>query len=148
VKIYTIGHSNLSYEKFISLLKPFGIEAVADVRSKPASVHARWSAKKKFEQTLKDEGIEYNYFGNELGGLPFEKIADFYERERSPLFVVGIQRLIDSANKKLTVILCSEARPEKCHRKNIIGRHLVNRGWEVIHILRDGTTESQEQTLL
>lgn len=148
MNIYTIGHSNLPYEKFISLIKMFGIEAVADVRSKPASIHARWSAKKKMEAALKEEGIEYSYFGNELGGLPFEKIADFYERERSPLFVVGIQRLIDSAKKKKTVILCSEARPEKCHRKHIIGRHLVNRGWEVIHILRDGSTESQEQTLL
>lgn len=148
MKIYTIGHSSLSYEKFISLLKKFDIEAVADVRSKPASIHARWSAKKKLEKVLADEGLEYNYYGNELGGLPFEKISDFYERERSPLFVVGIQKLIDSAKKKRTVILCSEARPEKCHRKHIIGRHLVNRGWEVIHILRDGETESQEQTLL
>ena len=148
MKIYTIGHSNLSFEQFLELLKRYGIEAVADVRSRPASIHARWSAKKKLEQSLKENGMEYFYFGNELGGLPFERIADFYERERSPLFVVGIQRLIDAASKKKTAVMCSEARPERCHRKHIIGRHLVNRGWEVLHILRTGETESQEETLL
>lgn len=148
MKIYTIGHSSLSFEQFLGLLKKYGIEAVADVRSRPASIHAKWSVKKKLEENLKECGIEYSYFGNELGGLPFERIGDFYERERSPLFVVGIQRLIDSASKKITAVMCSEARPERCHRKHIIGKHLVNRGWEVIHILRDGNTESQEQTLL
>ena len=148
MKIYTIGHSDLKAEIFFQRLTDFGIKTVIDVRSKPYSRYARWARKKILEQELSNREINYIYLGNELGGKPFEKIIDFYDRERNPLFVVGIQKLIDIAKSSDTVILCSEANPDKCHRKSIIGRHLVNRGWEVIHILRNGATEIQQQTLL
>jgi len=35
--IYTVGHSNHPIERFIDLLKPYGITALADVRSTPYS---------------------------------------------------------------------------------------------------------------
>ena len=33
--LFTIGHSNHSIERFLALLRPHGVEAVADVRSRP-----------------------------------------------------------------------------------------------------------------
>jgi len=35
--IYTVGHSNHPIERFLGLLQPHGITAVADVRSTPYS---------------------------------------------------------------------------------------------------------------
>jgi uncharacterized protein (DUF488 family) len=148
MKVYTIGHSNLTWESFLDLLKKHEIETVLDVRATPYSRYAPWSRKKKLFIALIEEEIEYVYLGNELGGKPFEKITDFYDRERNPLFVVGIQKLIDIARVKRTVILCAEAKPDRCHRQNIIGRHLVNRGWQVIHILRNGDSIEQQPMLL
>ncbi len=148
MKIYTVGHSNLSSARFLDLIKPFGIEVIADVRKIPYSRYATWTQKKRLLPLLESEGLEYLYLGKELGGKPREKITDFYDRERNPLFVVGIQKLIETASEKTTVIFCSEAKPGKCHRQTIIGRHLVNRGWEVLHILRDGSTIEQQPMLL
>jgi len=148
MRIYTIGHSNLSLSDFTKLLKKYKIKYLVDVRTNPYSKYARWSKKDRIEDELTKYKIDYFYFGDRLGGLPFEKMTDFYDRERNPLFVVAIQELIDLANTKRTAIMCSEARPDKCHRKNILGRHLVNRGWEVIHIMRDGTSEIQQPMLL
>jgi uncharacterized protein (DUF488 family) len=148
MKIYTIGHSNLPYGKFLDMLIAYDIRVLADVRSHPYSRYAAWSRKKPLEQALSKAGIDYHYLGKELGGKPFEKMADFYDRERNPLFVVGMQKLITIATEGKTVIMCSEAKPNRCHRQNLIGRHLVNRGWEVIHIQRDGSNIVQQPMLL
>ena len=148
MKIYTLGHSNLKFDEFLRLLSKYDIKVLADVRSKPYSKYAPWSKKKNLETLLPKNEIEYHYLGRELGGLPFERMTDFYDRERNPLFVVGIQRVIDLATEKPTVLFCSEARPDKCHRKTILGKHLVNRGWEVQHILKNGGIEIQQPMLL
>jgi uncharacterized protein (DUF488 family) len=36
-RLFTIGHSNRSFEEFLALLKEFKIQAVADVRRYPSS---------------------------------------------------------------------------------------------------------------
>lgn len=148
MKVYTIGHSNLNLDTFLQIMQKYSISAIVDVRTKPYSKYARWTKKKNIENVLPESGIDYIYLGNELGGKPFEKMTDFYERERNPLFVVGIQKLIDIAEQKNTVILCSEANPDRCHRKSIIGKHLTNRGWRVVHIMRDGSNQEQQPMLL
>jgi uncharacterized protein (DUF488 family) len=40
--LFTIGHSNISVERFIALLHGAGIDAIADVRSIPASRFCPW----------------------------------------------------------------------------------------------------------
>ena len=43
MEVYTIGHSNHSWETFLPLLKENGIEVLVDVRSKPISRFAPFS---------------------------------------------------------------------------------------------------------
>jgi hypothetical protein len=39
--LFTIGHSNHPYERFLELLRAHGVEAIADVRSRPFSLNVR-----------------------------------------------------------------------------------------------------------
>jgi uncharacterized protein (DUF488 family) len=132
-KIYTLGTDRRSEEDFIEILLAYNIQALIDVRSFPRSKIPVFS-KENLEQLLRSEGIEYHFFGKELGG--FRKggytayiISDGFRR--------GIDLLESIATQKTSVIVCAEKFPWKCHRK-WIARELHKRGWEVDHIIDKG----------
>lgn len=62
--IYTIGHSNTSYEIFIEKLKIHGIKHLVDIRSHPTSKAAPWASQKNLSGKL---GSAYSLI-SELGG--------------------------------------------------------------------------------
>jgi len=68
--IYTIGHSNVTVQKLIELLKAYGIEVVMDVRSEPYSKYASHFNKREIEPELRKHGFEYCFYGEKLGGKP------------------------------------------------------------------------------
>ncbi len=152
--IYTIGHSNIELEDFLSLLD--GIEAVVDVRSVPFSKYASQFNMKNIKRALESVGIEYifmedKYIGNVLGGRP--KDEDCYENGkvvyenimRKEWYRKGISALIELAKKKKVVIMCSEKDPYKCHRHHLITQSLLKEGIEVFHIRGDGKKEKVEK---
>src|SRR5215211_3321416 len=98
--VFTIGHSNHSAEKFVRLLKRYGIEVVVDTRSHPYSRHAPHFNARGIEATLSGDGIRYLFLGRELGGRPKEERfydaegrVDYTLIERSRPFLDGIKRL-------------------------------------------------------
>ncbi|MFV2040604.1 MAG: DUF488 family protein [Candidatus Hydrothermarchaeales archaeon] len=152
--IYTVGHSNVEFEKFLSLLN--GIKVLVDVRSTPFSKYAPQFNIKNIKRKLEAKGIEYvfiedEYVGNVLGGKP--KDEDCYENGKIVYGTVmkkgwykeGISALIDFANKKRTVIMCSEEDPYACHRHHLISQSLLREGITVFHIRGDGTNERIEK---
>jgi len=44
--------------------------------------------------------------------------------------------------------MCSEGKPENCHRSKLIGQTLVGEGIEVLHIDENDVVISQKQVLL
>ncbi|MFQ6058428.1 MAG: DUF488 family protein, partial [Anaerolineae bacterium] len=52
----------------------------------------------------------------------------------SETFAEGLRRLEEVAATRQVAVACSERLPWKCHRR-FIGRALVQRGWEVRHII-------------
>src|SRR6185437_17107473 len=70
--LLTIGHSNIPADRFIGLLRGAGANAVADVRSTPASRRFPWFAKNNLAARLQQEGMAYLPFGDTLGGRPRE----------------------------------------------------------------------------
>jgi hypothetical protein len=68
--LFTIGHSNHPLERFLDLLRRHGIGAVADVRSRPYSRFVPHFSKERLQRNLVEEGIDYLYLGQELGGRP------------------------------------------------------------------------------
>ncbi|MHC4752828.1 MAG: DUF488 domain-containing protein [Planctomycetota bacterium] len=67
LRIFTIGHSNLSIEQFVSLLKEFEIYFVADIRRYPSSRKFPHFNRQLLCKLLAFEKIEYLWL-EALGG--------------------------------------------------------------------------------
>lgn len=149
--LFSIGYGNKKIEQFIAELKANNIEYVIDVRSKPFS---KWNS--QFNQvslkiTLENEGIKYAFFGDTLGGLPSDrscydendKVVYEVVKEKE-FFKQGIKRLLTAYQKKIPVaIMCSEAKPEECHRSKLIGRELAKKKVPLIHIISESMNKWQ-----
>ena len=67
-RIYSIGHSNHTLERFLSLLKEHKIEVLVDTRSQPYSKYAPHFTGEYIKMELEKAGIPYLFLGKELGG--------------------------------------------------------------------------------
>ncbi|MGJ5070815.1 DUF488 domain-containing protein [Bradyrhizobium oligotrophicum] len=148
-KIWTIGHSNHSYEQFLNLLRQADITAVADVRSSPFSRHQSQFNKDILRRELRLDKIDYAFLGDELGGRPkrddlyCEGVADYEKMAKTPDFKQGLERVIKGCAKYRIALLCSEHDPIDCHRCLLVGRALSARGFAINHILFDGKQKTQ-----
>ncbi|MBI4244927.1 MAG: DUF488 domain-containing protein [Planctomycetes bacterium] len=157
MKIFTIGHSNNDINEFIKLLRRHNIEILADVRSQPYSKYVPQFNKILLENALKNHQIKYLFMGAELGGRPDSKEyytadgrADYKKLSESKLFISGLTRLLDIANRSIAAIMCSEENPDTCHRKLLIGWALQKKDIEVCHIRADCSVDPNinEQRLI
>jgi uncharacterized protein (DUF488 family) len=134
--IYTLGTSTRSPEDFFSILKAFGIKGIADVRRFPRSRKFPQFNKEKIEEDSKEQNLSYYWLGDHLGGFRkggYEK----YKKENS--YLEGLQKVEALAEQYPFVLICAERFPWKCHRLQI-SQSLLERGWDVIHIIdRDRT---------
>ena len=149
--IYTIGHSNHPIERFVELLRGAGIEAVLDVRSVPQSRHFPQFGRKRLEETLASNGIDYVFLGDALGGKPKDPavrrngVVDYQLVAATPLFQDGLTRVAQEGAARRVALMCAEKAPMDCHRTVLIARHLAGRGHEVTHVLADGTAKSHAE---
>ena len=142
--VFTIGHSNLEFGKFLALLMQHCIRAVADVRSSPYSQFNPQFNRETLPESLRRVGIDYLHL-RELGGLrrprqnstntgwrnlSFRGYADYMETQE---FEKGLARLMDEANTRCVAVMCAEAVPWRCHR-SLIGDALEARGVQVFEI--------------
>ncbi|MBI4684279.1 MAG: DUF488 domain-containing protein [Nitrospirae bacterium] len=132
-RIYTLGTGIRSEEDFIEILLSYDIKTLIDVRSFPRSKIPAFT-REYLERLLQRENISYVYLGKELGG--FRK-GGYEAYTMTEDFKKGIDVLEDIAQKGLSVIICAERFPWKCHRK-WIARELHRRGWQVEHIIDKG----------
>lgn len=171
--LYTIGHSNLTADEFLALLRRHQIGVLVDVRSAPYSRYVPHFNKGELQAFLLENGIDYRYAGEYLGGRP--QAANLYKDQQLPSddteranylkqvdyaavmkqdwYQRGIRRLLDivtEASANVT-ILCSEANPHDCHRHHLIARSLLDpavrvteQNVKVHHIMRDGAVEVVE----
>ena len=153
-RVFSIGHSVLGIDRFLSLLFEAGITAVADVRTSPRSSRAPWYNREQLENELAQNGIEYRFLGKELGGRPSshalyrDGVADYRAMSRTTEFNNGIKRVLTGAREHVIAMLCSERDPLHCHRCLLVARALTAGGVEVIHIGHDGSLETQNEAEL
>jgi uncharacterized protein (DUF488 family) len=147
-EVFTIGHSNHSFEKLSELLRQHEIAALADVRSAPYG-RSNPDFNREFLKTkLGERGVAYVFLGRELGARP--EGAQFYQQGRvqyrvlaqSPLFRAGLDRVLKGAQTQRLALLCAEKEPLECHRTLLVARELVALGASVVHIHADGSLES------
>ena len=146
--VFTIGHSNHSFDVFLALLRMNGVEEVVDVRSAPYSRFNPHFSRKPLARALEEAGVAYVFLGQELGGRPLDRsLYDTDGRVRYDLvartasFDEGIGRVLRHADERSVVLMCAEKAPLDCHRTLLVARALVERGVAVGHILADGSVE-------
>lgn len=127
VKLWTIGHSNTSKERFVELLKEHGIEVLCDIRSYPTSKIEHFK-RESMEEWLRKAGITYVWMGDKLGG---------YRRTSSEVFEQALNELVDMASKRRVCLCCAEQQPRFCHRY-ALSLLLESKGVEVFHIIDKG----------
>jgi uncharacterized protein (DUF488 family) len=142
--LYTIGHSNRTWEAFLELLRAHKIQRVIDVRTIPRSRRNPQFSREILAPKLRGARINYVHLRN-LGGLrharpdspnsawqnaSFRGYADYMQ---TPEFEEGLKRLIKVAQQKRSAMMCAEAVPWRCHR-SLIADALVARGIRVAHI--------------
>ena len=135
--IYSIGHSNRSFEEFVSILKRYRIKQVVDVRRFPMSKVVPHFNRDVLEDGLQKHKIKYVYMGDVLGGFRKYGYKDYVKTQR---FMRALLKLVEISEKLPTVIMCTEALWFKCHRR-YIADELVKLGWEVVHILAKDRTQ-------
>jgi uncharacterized protein (DUF488 family) len=133
MRIFTLGTDRRSEEDFVEILLSYNIESVIDVRRIPKSKIPIFN-RSNLEELLSEEKIVYCFLGEELGGLRKGGYTSFIVTED---FIRGMAKLESVARRGLSVIICSERFPWKCHRK-WISRELHKRGWTVEHIIDKG----------
>jgi uncharacterized protein (DUF488 family) len=151
-EIYTIGHSNLSFESFATLLCMHKINLVCDVRSTPISRFPQF-CQIELKLALEGIGIRYTHAGRSLGARSSDandyiKGQVKYDRlAAKPLFAKAIKRLSYDATHFRIAIMCAEREPLECHRAILVARHLVSEGVPVLHILANGRLEPHHESM-
>jgi uncharacterized protein (DUF488 family) len=152
--IHTIGHSNHPIERFLALLQPQGITAVADVRSTPYSRFNPQFRREKLQAALAGIGIQYVFLGAELGARSQDPACydsagrvSYARLAGTDLFRKGIERLKTGMAEHRISIMCAEREPLECHRTILVARELVREGVAVTHILGDGSLEPHEHAM-
>lgn len=130
-QIWTIGTSNRSQEKFIQILKRFGIRLVLDVRRFPRSNRFPWFNKIALQKCLAFYDIEYAWLGEKLGGYRKEGYEQYTKTHD---FNQGLKTLMVLSKCYPSCITCAELLPWRCHRI-FIGKALEQLGWDVFHII-------------
>jgi len=133
VVLWTIGHSNRSIGKFLTLLGEHRIEALVDVRSFPTSKIEHFKSE-EMERWLPEHGIEYFWLGKELGGY---RRGGYEAHMKTELFREGVEKLLEFAKERRVCIMCLEKNPKYCHRR-FLTAYMERKGVEVIHILKEG----------
>ncbi len=144
MEIYTIGFTQKSAERFFGLLREAGIRRLLDVRLNNSSQLAAFAKQDDLRYFLREIlGAEYlhapvfaptdellkGYKGKTLDWPGYEREYARLLDERKPEQSFGPEFFATP-----TVLLCSEADPERCHRR-LAAEHLARlSGLSVRHL--------------
>jgi len=154
--VFTVGHSTLPIERFMALLKAYGIRRLADVRTVPRSRRNPQFNADALASALRAQNIEYAPLPA-LGGLrharkdspntgwrndSFRGYADYMQ---TPSFADGLDALIRMSRETRTAIMCAEAIPWRCHR-SLVADALEVRGIPAVEILSERSARMHKLT--
>jgi len=152
--LHTIGYGARSLDELVAALRVYRIEFLLDVRSSPYSKFKPEFTKEALEAALKARGIRYVFAGDTLGGQPRDPDCytdgkvDYEKVRQQSFFHTGLERLRMIHEQRLrAAVMCSEGRPEQCHRSKMIGEALAAAGIPVLHIDEDGQLLTQTQVM-
>jgi uncharacterized protein (DUF488 family) len=141
-RIHTIGYGARSVPELADALDAFGIRYVVDVRSAPYSRFKQEFSREPLAAQLDRRGLCYVFMGDSLGGRPADPDCydedghvDYERLRLRPAFREGLERLCGGWREgHRLALMCSEGKPQDCHRTKLIAEELVARGVPVAHI--------------
>jgi uncharacterized protein (DUF488 family) len=154
--VFTLGHSTLPIERFMALLRTYGIERLVDIRTVPHSRHNPQFNATALDGSLMAEHLEYVPM-QALGGLrrprkdspntgwrnmSFRGYADYM---RTEAFHDALEKLIKMSRQKRVAIMCAEAVPWRCHR-SLVADALSVRTVPVVEILSESSFRMHKLT--
>ena len=145
MEVYTIGFTRKSAEGFFRALREAGIKTLVDVRLNNTSQLAGFAKKDDLAFFLRELcAADYRH---EVSLAPDRELLEDYtkkrigweEYERRFLSLLAERRVEERLERAMlaapTVLLCSEAEPERCHRR--LALEYLGRKWgdlEIIHL--------------
>ena len=157
--IFTVGHSTLSIDDFVNVLREGSVEMVVDVRTVPRS-----RTNPQYNEGLVGDSLAQYQVGYiriaQLGGLrsrtkdtnpdtnalwrnrSFHNYADY---ALSTHFASGLTELLELSCERRCAIMCAEAVWWRCHRR-IISDYLLVHGREVFHLMGRGNRDPAKLT--
>lgn len=146
MRLYTIGFTQKPAERFFTLLKEHGVGRLVDTRLHPGGQLAGFAKGGDLPYLLRElVGCEYTYLPLLA---PTDPILSDYRKDHDwERYVARFEALMDERGVPETLdrdlftrqaccLLCSEAKPDKCHRRLVAER--IAREWggvEIVHII-------------
>ncbi len=146
MRLYTIGFTKKSAERFFGLLREHGVERLVDIRLHPSGQLAGFTKQADLRYFLANlVACDYRHLP-ELA--PSEEILSDYRTDRDwDRYVARFEALMEERSvpesldrrvfeEKTCCLLCSEATPDRCHRRVVAER--LARHWpetEIIHLM-------------
>ena len=139
MKIYTIGFTKKSAEQFFEALRHSGAKRLIDVRLNNISQLAGFAKKQDLAYFLKNIcGMDYVHVA---ALAPTQDMLDEYKKRRGDwrdyeekfLSLMRERKVEDEISRDLMAdgcLLCSEDKPEHCHRR-LVAEYLKDRWGEV-----------------
>jgi len=154
-EIRTIGYGARTMNEFVERLEAAGTQYLVDVRSAPYSRFKPEFSRDPLAARLEGRGIGYVFMGDALGGKPDdpgcyrEDGRVDYERCRlRRAFQDGLAALeagVEAGHR--IVLMCSEGKPQECHRTKLVAEELVAIGVPVVHIDERGAERSHREVM-
>jgi len=137
IKVYTIGFAGKNAETFFNLLKKSGADHLIDIRLNNVSQLAGFTKKDDLRFFLK-EILGWGYY-HRLELAPTKDILNAYKKHNEnwaiyeeKFIALMERRSIETSIKKddisNAVLLCSEHKPEYCHRRLVV--EYLNKKWD------------------
>lgn len=153
--LLTIGYGSRSVDDVVELLQRHGVRYVIDIRSAPYSRYKPEFSRDALRLRLHHDGITYGFMGVELGGRPDDPSCydedghvDYARCRERQVFQDGIERLRAGWEDGHEIaLLCSEGKPENCHRAKLVAPALIDAGVDVVHIDESGDLRTQVEVM-
>ena len=145
IRLFTIGFTKKSAEQLFTLLTKAGVLRVLDVRLNNTSQLAGFAKRDDLRYLLRAiAGIDYVHLPDLT---PTADILDAYKKAKGPwsayepkfLDLIRDRRIEATLQRELFdrgCLLCSEDRPEQCHRR-LVAEYLAEKwgGVEIVHLV-------------
>ena len=145
MNIYTIGFTKKTAEKFFQLLVKNGIKKIIDIRLNNKSQLAGFAKGADLKYFLKLHGIEYAHY---IMLAPTDELRKMYNDKKNKMsfsdYTVRFNRILEQRGAipqlqredlDKTCFLCSEDKPDECHRSVVVnGVKGENSDIQIIHL--------------